>query len=170
MGKTLILFRHAKSDWDAAAANDHQRPLAQRGIKAAKAMGRMLAEVDQLPDLAVASTALRATATLELAAAAGDWPTRIKTDAALYETTPEAALDFIQNLPTTADSVMLVGHEPTWSALTSALTAGGNLRFPTAAMVRIDFELQRWAEIRFGLGSLVWFIPPRFVTDGKRKH
>jgi len=169
MSKTLILFRHGKSDWDAGVEIDHDRPLAKRGVKAAKAMGRMLAEVEQLPDLAIASTAVRARDTLAFATEAGRWPSRVEHDEALYDTTPEAALAFIQQLPEEHDSVMLVGHETTWSELVALLTGGGNLRFPTAAMARVEFSVDSWRDARPGAGHLVWFIPPRFLTDGKAR-
>ena len=165
MAKTLILFRHGKSDRDQPDLADHDRPLARRGIKAAKAMGRMLADVNQIPELAIASTAIRARNTLDRAIAAGGWTSRRQTDPALYESSAEAMLTFVRGLPESADSVLLAGHEPTWSELTSLLTAGGNLRFPTGAMVRIDFSTPTWRDIRAGAGSLAWFIPPRFITD-----
>jgi len=169
MSKTLILFRHAKSDWDSDTGLDHDRPLAQRGIEAAKAMGKLLSEVGHLPELAISSTALRARTTLELAIEGGDWGCRHELDERLYETNPPAALRFVKGLPRDLSSVMLVGHETTWSELTALLTGGGTVRFPTAGMVRLDFDCDSWHSIEPGSGELVWFIPPRFVTDGNLK-
>ncbi len=166
MSKTLILFRHAKSGWDSDTGLDHDRPLANRGIKAAKAMGKLLTEVGHPPELAISSTAVRARTTLELAVKGGGWPCRTETDERLYESNPPAAVKFIHALPRDVSSVMLVGHEPTWSELTSLLTGGVTVRFPTAAMVRIDFAGESWSAIQPGAGELVWFIPPRFITDG----
>ncbi len=40
--KKLTLIRHAKSDWDAGAPSDFDRPLSKRGRKAASAMGRFI--------------------------------------------------------------------------------------------------------------------------------
>lgn len=167
MSRTLILFRHGKSDWDAGVENDHERPLARRGIKAAQAMGRMLAEVGQLPDIAITSTATRAATTLDLAAEAGSWTNPIERTRALYATTPDAVLAFLKQLPDEHRSVLLVGHETTWSELVALLTGGGNLRFPTAAMARVDFPVETWREAAVGSGHLVWFIPPRFLGTGK---
>ena len=167
MSRTLILFRHGKSDWDAGAEIDHERPLARRGIKAAQAMGRMLAEVGQLPDIAITSTATRAATTLNLAAEAGGWPIPIERTRTLYATTPDAVLTFIKQLSGAHRSVMLVGHETTWSELVALLTGGGNLRFPTAAMARIDFPGEDWCDTRAGVGQLAWFIPPRFLGRSK---
>ena len=170
MSRTLILFRHGKSDWDSDNGTDHDRPLAKRGIKAANAMGKFLTEVGQVPELAISSTALRARTTLELAQSAGKWPCETRLEESLYDTNPEAMLRFIAALPGEFQSVMLVGHEPTWSELTALLTGGGNVRFPTGAMVRMDFAAGTWSSVQPNSGELVWFVPPRFVTDGQLKR
>ncbi|MDH3462867.1 MAG: histidine phosphatase family protein, partial [Acidimicrobiia bacterium] len=34
----LILMRHGKSDWDASYGADHDRPLAERGVRSAELM------------------------------------------------------------------------------------------------------------------------------------
>ncbi len=47
---TIILLRHAKSDWEADYDDDHERPLAKRGRNAAALMGTLLARVNQIPD------------------------------------------------------------------------------------------------------------------------
>ncbi|HMF03267.1 MAG TPA: phosphoglycerate mutase family protein, partial [Acidimicrobiia bacterium] len=76
----LILFRHGKSDWDAAdAGDDRARPLARRGRKAAERMGRFLARAGQVPDVAITSPALRAAETLRLAMEGGGWSCPVRT-------------------------------------------------------------------------------------------
>ena len=66
--RTLILLRHAKSDWSGMEA-DIRRPLAQRGRRQAPEAGRWLgANVDNI-DLVVLSPATRAQQTWELVAA-----------------------------------------------------------------------------------------------------
>ena len=40
--KSVILFRHGKSDWGANYDHDHERPLSKRGIRDAKKMGKFL--------------------------------------------------------------------------------------------------------------------------------
>jgi len=42
--RTVILFRHGKSNWNAKYGLDFERPLAERGILASKKMGRYIAE------------------------------------------------------------------------------------------------------------------------------
>ncbi len=162
--KTLLLLRHGKSDWDADYGADHERPLAKRGVKAAKRIGRFLKEIDEVPDLVVSSTAVRAQTTAELASRAGEWKTELSATRDLYEASPAAIIDTLRQLPDRIGSVMLVGHEPTWSSSVSVLT-GANCRFPTAAACRIDFERDRWADVSFGGGQLIWLVVPNSLPD-----
>jgi phosphohistidine phosphatase len=88
----LVLMRHAKSDWDVAYVSDHDRPLAERGVRSAVIMGRLLTSSDQVPDLIVTSSAVRATRTAELAAEAGSWKCPIVEGRKIYGGGPGAVL------------------------------------------------------------------------------
>ncbi|RUU90706.1 histidine phosphatase family protein, partial [Mesorhizobium sp. M7A.T.Ca.TU.009.01.3.1] len=83
--KQLLLLRHAKSSWDDPGLDDSDRPLAERGVKAARSIGRELAARGWLPDLALVSPALRTRDTWRLVAA--EWPVqpRIAFVEALYD-------------------------------------------------------------------------------------
>ena len=166
MSKRLLLFRHAKSDWHAGITDDHKRPLTKRGSEAARVMGRVLAAADQVPDLIVTSSAVRARTTVELAHTAGCWTCPIETSDALYDTDATSVLEEIRGLPDSADRVLLAGHEPTWSELAVRLIGGGDLRFPTAALVRLDLDVARWRDATFGSGVLVWLLHPKFFVEG----
>lgn len=166
MGKQLILFRHGKSDWEGDFGNDHERPVAKRGIKAAKVMGRLLTKAAQQPDAIITSSAARARTTIEIAAQTGHWSAPIRITDSLYEASPAQVLEVIHQEPDTTERLMLVGHEPTWSELTSHLIGGGRIGVPTAALVGIEFELDAWSKVEYGLGLLFWLMPPRFFTDG----
>ena len=166
MSKRLLLFRHAKSDWHAGTLNDHERPLTKRGREAARVMGRVLAAADQLPDLVVTSSAVRARTTVELAHEAGGWTCPIETSDALYDTDAASVLEMIRELPDSTDRVLLAGHEPTWSESASRLIGGGDLRFPTAVMARLDLDVARWRDATFGSGVLVWLLQPKFFVEG----
>jgi len=162
MSRRLFLFRHGKSDWDAAFSSDHERPLSLRGERDAQNMGMLLAASGTpLPQLVICSTAVRARATLDLALRAGDWSPEVVMSEELYASSPEKVLQLVRKLPAKKERVMLVGHEPTWSELIRRFT-GGRVRMPTAAMARIDFPLSRWEELDFDQGELVWLHQPRF--------
>ncbi len=164
--KTLIFFRHGKSDWNANYIGDHGRPVAKRGKKAAHAMGLFLRDSGQIPDSVVTSSAVRARSTVEIAAEAGSWVCPVRVTDLLYESSPEAVLGEIHKEPEEHQSLLLTGHEPVWSEMISRLVGNVSIRFPTAAMARIDFETETWGEIRFGHGTLIWLVAPKLMTGG----
>jgi phosphohistidine phosphatase len=164
--KSLLLFRHGKSDWSNATGEDHDRPVSARGQRAARAMGRFLTQARQAPDAIVTSSAVRARTTVELAAGAGGWTCPIRTTRALYEATPFVVLEEARAEPDATGRLLLAGHEPTWSELASLLVGGGALRVPTAALVRIDFDVEKWSDVAYGRGLLAWLIPPKLFTEG----
>lgn len=162
--KTVILFRHGKSDWGADFSKDHARPVAKRGIKAARAMGKWLKSIGQVPDHLVTSSALRARTTLELACEAGAWDkTFIVTDT-LYDATVTEYVEVIRQTPAQASSTLIAGHEPTCSLTTAYLIGGARNEFPTGTMVRIDLDIEDWNEVDAGTGTLIWFMPPRYLA------
>ena len=169
MAKTIFLFRHGKSDWDADYSADHERPVALRGRNAARMMGRFLRDSGQIPDLVIASSAIRARSTAELAARAGEWPGTVQIEPGLYGVDASMVLELVQVQAQGLESVMLVGHEPTCSACVGLLSGRLNVRFPTAAMARIDFDVDSWERIQADGGRLIWLLSPkalkRLVTD-----
>ena len=167
MSKRVLLFRHAKSDRSGDYPDDHSRPLNKRGIRAAQTMGRVLARTCQIPDLVVTSSAVRAKTTIELADEAGAWDCPVRVSDTLYESTLREVLQEIQNLPAEVTSVLLAGHEPTWSMLLSELVGGGRMRVPTAAVACVEHPVDEWSQITPGQGELLWLIPARLFTDGK---
>lgn len=167
---SLILFRHGKSDWDKPFANDHDRPLAQRGKEAARCMGRLLQQAGQTPDLAISSSAVRARDTLQLAARAGRWDCALRVEADLYEASSTTVMQFIRSIEDPASCLLLTGHEPTFSELASRLVGKAMLRVPTATMLRIDFECEDWSQVDFGQGELRWLLPPKTVCKLKFKR
>lgn len=162
----LILFRHAKSDWDAPADDDLDRPLAPRGRKAARAMGRLLSRVGQVPDTALCSPAVRAADTLRLAMEAGEWSCPVRTAPGLYGAGVAGALAEIRSGANEAEMLLAVGHEPTSSELAVLLVGGGRIRLPTGAALRIDFEVGSWTEVGPATGELTWLLVPRLFPKG----
>ena len=69
----------------------------------------------------------------------------------------------IHTEPSTTGVLLVVGHEPTWSDAITAFIGGGTVRFPTAAVARVDFDVERWADVRAGTGELAWIVPPRLL-------
>lgn len=84
--KTLILIRHAKSDWHSAAGTDFDRPLNTRGKNVAPLMGQRLVDRGCLPDLLLSSPAKRARQTAKRIAKQLAYPEeRIEYATEIYE-------------------------------------------------------------------------------------
>lgn len=161
--KTLILLRHAKSDWESEWDDDLQRPLTKRGRKAAARVGRCLSLLGQAPDFALTSPAERARSTLELARGEGRWDCPAEVSSRLYEAGPTEVLALVHAQDEDHEIVLMTGHEPVFSSLAGRLIGSARIRFPTAAMIRIDFQCQHWRDVDFGAGELVWFLVPRLL-------
>ena len=165
MAKQLIIMRHAKSDWNIDFGSDYNRPLANRGLRAAGQVGRLLRLLDQIPDHIITSSAERARQTVEIAVKEGQWPCPVEQKEALYEASVEDVLAQIHSIPDDAQSCLVAGHEPTCSYLLHYLIGPSQIRFPTAAMAAIKLELASWTSIPQGAGQLLWFLPPRLYAD-----
>ena len=162
--KTVFIFRHGKSDWEADFSDDFDRPLAKRGRKAAKKIGKFLKKNGQVPDCIAVSPALRTKSTIEIAMASGEWDlVDVWFDPVLYEGGWQEYQEVLMQAPDHAESIMVVGHEPNCSALFEALLGRAEVRFPTAALARIDFETEDWQDLQFGKGTLIWFVLPRLL-------
>jgi phosphohistidine phosphatase len=156
------MLRHGKSDWGSGCP-DHERTLAPRGVDAAQRIGRLLRDLDEVPDRVVTSTAVRARETVRIAKETGEWSPEIELEAGFYGTDPERLLDWVRRLDDGTNSILLAGHQPTWSLFASGLIGGGQLRYPTAALAKIGLHVDRWSEVDFGCGELVWFQLPRVL-------
>ncbi|MGO4123679.1 histidine phosphatase family protein [Inquilinus sp. YAF38] len=166
--KTLILLRHAKSDWADPALADHDRPLAERGRDAAPKMGAWLKTHGPKPDLVLCSTATRARQTLALALEALGAAPETRFDRGLYLAGGAGVLARLRQAPDEAATVLLVGHNPDLEQLARRLATTGDKaalarlaeKYPTAGLAVIELPVERWAEAGPG-GRLVAFETPR---------
>jgi len=156
--RTLLLMRHAKSDWDADFESDHERPLNDRGVHGARLMGRVLAGRGLAPNLVVSSTAVRARTTAELAVDSGEWDCALRLDRALYESGPAGVLAAASTAPD-VPSLMLVGHQPTWSLLVRELT-DETVDMKTAAVAVVEIGIDSWRPLTGAEGKLVEVLFP----------
>ena len=122
MTKTLILLRHAKSAWP-DNVEDHDRPLAERGRRAAPLMARWLAENGLKPSVALVSTARRTQETWALVAP--DLGKVARRDVGeIYEAPAQRILDAIHGVEPSVETLLVVGHNPGMEDLASVLIPG----------------------------------------------
>ena len=160
--KTLLLLRHAKSDWGDSSLRDFDRPLAPRGERDAPRIGKALGKRGILPDLIVSSPAARARATLEAVTQAAKLANEIKYDEAVYGASSAELMKLIRRLPDRSASTLLVGHNPGFEDLLGRLT-GSHERMPTAALACIEFDIDHWDAVEDKKGRLVWLLSPKHL-------
>ena len=167
--KTLVLMRHAKSAWENAELPDSERPLSPRGQKAAPLMGKKLKTAGYRPDVVLCSTAKRARETLDLMADSLPKKARIEHVKALYMAVPREMVDLVAKVPDSAETVMLVGHNPGMGSLAGWLAGEGDSetlskirrKVPTAGIAVITFDVAHWSEVVGESGTLAAFLRPR---------
>ena len=166
--KTLILLRHAKSNWSEPGLADHDRPLAPRGREAAPRMGAWLKAHGPMPELVLCSTATRARETLALALEALGAAPETRFDRGLYLVGAPGVLSRLRRAPDEAATVMVVGHNPDLEQLARRLARTGDAaalarleeKYPTAGLAVIELPVERWAEAG-GSGRLLAFETPK---------
>lgn len=135
---TLVLLRHAKSDW-AERVSDVARPLAKRGRRQAPEAGRWLNNGLDRIDLAVVSPATRAWSTWELASTELDLPPEARLDDRVYAASADALLALVRELPDDLGTVLLVGHNPGLEDLVTRLTDEW-VPMPTSAIAVVELR------------------------------
>ena len=160
--RTLLLLRHGKAQPD-APNGDKERALIERGLRDSAAMGRKLLEIVGRLDNIVSSDARRAHQTALLAAASAGYTGSITLDEDIYDASLQTLLNVVQRLPDSARCVLLVGHNPGFEELCTAL-AGDDAppsRLPTAGLAHIEFDVARWRDVRPGMGRLQGVYTPK---------
>ncbi|RUA17853.1 MAG: hypothetical protein DSY55_01340 [Clostridia bacterium] len=160
--KTIVLMRHAKSDWGAQYESDFQRPLNTRGLRDAPVMAAFLARHKLLPAMVVTSPAQRARVTADYVVREDMFSGELIEDDRIYLASATMLLDVVHDLPEAIDSVMLVGHNPGMEDLISTLS-GGVVRMPTAAIASLRLHTDAWADVQPGSAHLQWLVKPKIL-------
>lgn len=162
---TLLIMRHAKSDWDNPEISDFERPLNPRGLKAAPFMGTVIRKNFATPDLIISSPAKRAKQTAVLVKEAAGIESEIQYRDNIYEASPSILLNLVSNLKTIYSSVVLIGHNPGLENFIRILT-GETPSMPTAAIAKIDLSINDWNEIKPDCGTLHLILRPKELMQG----
>jgi phosphohistidine phosphatase len=143
---TLLVLRHAKSSWGDPSISDHDRPLNKRGCKAAKKVGELLASKSLLPEIILASSALRVEQTVTLLEETSGYSGPVRVSRRLYLAEAETYVQCLNELSDSATPVMCVGHNPGLEELVARHTSRSE-RLPTAALAELRFDIGGWSEL-----------------------
>ncbi len=141
--KSLLILRHAQAV-HFGDTSDHDRPLTEKGIHDAQRMARLFRGIR--PTQILSSTAKRAVATAEQVVQVARLSTNIQTMRGLYESDVSEHLEILRSVAAAVDSVLLVGHNPTFEQLASTLV-GCPVAMKTGALAIIALSIEHWAAL-----------------------
>ena len=160
--KKLYLIRHAKSSWDQPGLRDFDRSLNERGLRDAPIMAQLLKTHIVSPVLIVSSPAKRALTTARFFAAAYAIPDEaIVRNQDIYESTPYELLQTIAALPDIADTILLFGHNPTFTEVANRFSNDFIDNLPTCGIVQINSSAEKWSELHDENSEVVWKLFPK---------
>ena len=175
--RTLILLRHAKAE-QVQGKVDHDRELAPRGLRDARAVGQWLRGGKWLShpsqavvlDLVLCSTSERTRQTLAGLLASGAAVREVLFDQRVYDAGAASLLDVLLEVPDSVSTVLMIGHAPGIPMLASTLAMDGlgstealerlSRGFPTSGLAILGFE-GGWGSLASETAHLREFVVPR---------
>jgi phosphohistidine phosphatase len=151
----LYFLRHGEADWPEWKKSDDERPLTKRGKKEMHEIAAFLVRLKVRPNLILTSPLPRAAQTAEIAAE--HLETKCCEDRRLAPGFGPAELEELIR-KNSAESLMIVGHEPDFTKTISALT-GASLKLSKAGVALVDVDLSSRK------GRLLWLFPPKIAKN-----
>jgi phosphohistidine phosphatase len=156
--RTLVVIRHAKSDWGQAAP-DEERPLNERGRREAPGIGEWLEHNVERLDLVICSPATRARQTWRLAGERFDPKITTRYDERVYAAGPQQLMSVVEELADEVGTAGLVGHNPGLTELVEALS-GERVELKTSAVAVLRWQ-GTWADVWARRAALITHATPR---------
>ncbi len=147
--KTLILVRHAKSDWGLAGLDDFDRPLNERGKKDAPVMAKRLKNKSVVIDAIIASPAKRAAKTAKVFAEEfGIKKGNILFKDELYLPEAEFFFSVIENVDDALSNIAVFSHNNGITDFANLLTDTRIDNIPTCGVFAVKIHSNSWKEFR----------------------
>ncbi len=158
-------MRHAKALKESDDSTDHNRQLSDKGKEDAKLMSDSLKREKFLPELIVSSTSKRTQKTAKIVLEDLNLkPNSLLLESDLYEATTSEILHVIRLLPDEINTVMLVGHNPSFTGMIGLLSQTFIENLPTSGIAVIQFNIPTWKLTQNKSGKLVWFMHPKLLS------
>lgn len=170
----LYVLRHAKSSWELAGELDYERGLTERGQTDTKLIAGVMEDRAIAPDLVICSGARRARETFEIVAPSLASDTDVRYDDRLYQATAMKVAAVVREVDEGTESVLLVGHNPSFHDFCVDIAGEGDelerlaAKFPTAALAEFEFD-GAWAELKSDVARLTGFTAPKQLRVGEHE-
>lgn len=146
------------------SGSDADRPLTREGRERMEREAKAIDELDIGLDCIVTSPLLRAKQTAEILAARLDLRAKLVEDSRLAEGFNLECLAAILSSHPDSESIVLVGHEPSMSAVIGRAIGKASVELKKAALAGLEFDDRGSPS-----GTLLCLIPPKvLVALGKR--
>jgi phosphohistidine phosphatase len=164
--KTLYIARHAKSSWDHSGLEDFQRPLLDKGRKGTVAVGEYLLRKNDKPALIMSSHATRAFETAKIFANAFGYPEdKIIISKNIYHGNLDSIVNYFFDLADEVESLMMVGHNPTFTYFANMFLDRKIDNLPTTGVVCIEFMTDKWEDVIHAERRTKFVISPKLLKE-----
>ncbi len=162
--KKLYIVRHAKSSWEDPELRDHDRPLLPKGIKKTGKIAGFLKKKNIKPDLMISSTAVRAYETAKIIAKELAYPLdEILKEPSFYHSDAANIQSCLYGLDNAINSVMIFGHNPTFTTLANEFLPEPIEWLPTSAVVGVKIDTDKWEEMMFNDLETEFIVSPKML-------
>lgn len=164
--KSLYIVRHAKSSWDHPGLEDYQRPLLEKGKKRTKYIVDYLLQNKTHVDLILSSHAKRALETAKIIASAiGYAEDKIMISKNIYHGDVDNLFNHFYDLSDDVRSLMMVGHNPTFTYFANYFMNKPIDNLPTSGVVCIEFQTDTWSDFLEVPRKTRFVITPRKLRE-----
>jgi len=164
--KTLYIVRHAKSSWDYPELSDHERPLLEKGKKRTKLVAGYLLKNNIRIDRIITSHAVRAFETAKIIAAEINYPEdEIRISEDIYFGDADSLFEQLYSLQDTVQSIMMVGHNPTFTYFANYFLKKEIEWLPTSGIVCIKFRTDKWKKLHNAKKTVKFVITPKMMHN-----
>lgn len=167
-GKTLILVRHAKSDWGNPSLSDFDRPLNERGKRDAPTMAQRLLDKKISIDAFISSPAKRAAKTAKyFAEAYGVKKDAIDFKEKLYLAQPASFYSVIESANNKHDCIALFSHNFGITDFANMLTDTRIDNMPTSSVFAVKADCKKWDDFKTAKKEFFFFDYPKSMLQNK---
>ncbi|MBU3015705.1 histidine phosphatase family protein [Poseidonibacter lekithochrous] len=157
--KKLYIVRHTHKAQVKSGQDDYDRELSQEGLDEAKQIAQKLSSKSIKTDLIVSSPAVRTRQTAEVFADILNYDKSIMYNEVLYLAFVNELIETISYTFDTVDTMILIGHNPSLTALAITLIDFKE-KFEVGGVMEIEFDCNSWIDIGKENAKLVSYILP----------
>ncbi|PLX01335.1 MAG: hypothetical protein C0594_13290 [Marinilabiliales bacterium] len=157
--KTIHLLRHAHAGFSSEDNSDFNRCLSEQGISEIQSLACKISNQQLSPDLILASSAQRTRQTTKILMESCNWHGRVQFLDIIYEADIQDLLELIHNQPDNCNNLLICGHNPTISYLSSYIL-NSRISIDTANYISFELNIEKWIEITKGIGELKLHLLP----------